>query len=112
MENRSPFHWKRITTFVILIYGALKFSGHFYSIIFAHYTSDNPLIPEYLDNYIAFPHYFFIPLWGVALWLGWLFYRRGHYKTQRFWYIVIGLVFMMLLEGTLYQLLMKFNPYG
>ncbi len=104
--------WRDAIAKLIFLYVVLQFLRQLYSIYKAHWIQVNPILPEILSDYIAFPHYFFICYWVVAVFLFCKFTKDETLQLQRFWVIPLSLVAFLFGNFFLYLFLMKINPYG
>jgi hypothetical protein len=72
----------------------------------------NPLIPEQLIDYVAFPLYFLVPLFSVmAAYSAYCLLKKGFHKPIN--YIMIAISALYFLFGAyIYNFINSFNPYG
>ena len=102
---------KSLRVFIIIsaIYSALRILSYSISLIQAYFNLDNPLIPDYLIYYIAFPLYFFIPIFSLILWYCIRSLTSKEYnKKVIFTFVIICYLF----EAHIYKFIQDFNPYG
>jgi hypothetical protein len=81
LNFKDPKVLKLLTTLVAL-YSALmclKYLGHLTGHLF---TSSNPLIPEYLSQYVAFPAFFIVPFFLALVLLSIRFLKTQHYNFK------------------------------
>lgn len=113
--NKAKFPslwWRDAVAKVVFLYVVFQFLRQFYAIYEGYLTVRNPLFPSYLSDYIAFPHYFLICFWGVAVYLFYKFMKDTRLQQERFWVIPVSLVAFLLGSFFLYLFLMEVNPLG
>jgi hypothetical protein len=106
----SPW-WKDLITKLLLLYVAIKVIGNVVSIVQGYLNAKNPLIPDYLVHYVAFPLYFLIALW-ITFFIVCLHLLRNEDRLKKWFYLVfIGILIYQLLETYVHQFLMFINPF-
>jgi len=83
-----------------------------YNFLVVYWHEQNPLMPNYLIDYIGFPLYFIIPLF-----IGIIFYCARSLVLKRFNTTVIVSVFLFTFlffinQGHIYKFIQSFSPYA
>ncbi len=104
--------WKDLITKLLLLFAAFKVIWDIVAIFQAYLNIDNPLIPDYLGHYIAFPLYFLIAIWTVFAFLCFRLIGNENQLKKWFYPVLIGMVVYQSFEFYLYQFLLVINPYG
>lgn len=105
--------WKDLLVKLTLLYALFKIGGFLYSMYQAYYSLDNPLIPEYLSSFMAFPVYFLIPIWMGIAFICYRLIKRERLMKKWFPYLMIGvLVYQLVIEAYLYHALLIINSYS
>ena len=113
MTFRLSGRRKKVILKLLLIFSLSKAVWYVYSIFQAYHGLSNPLIPDYLANFIAFPLYFLIADWLVISYLSWKLIRKEELLRTWFYHVFIGsLVYLFIGQALVYQLLQQINPYG
>ncbi len=102
----------RVVTLLVLLYAALMIISNVITIILSFLDlRNNPLIPDYLISYMAFPSYFVIPFFGMIIYLMSLQLNSKHLNNS----IVIGCFMVCAIYyffwGDIHLFIHKFNPY-
>lgn len=98
-------------TIATLLYSALmfiKYVGKF-SVFFREHQ--NPLIPKYLNDYVAFASYFIVPFFGIIICLCIHTLKTKNYNFRNV-YFLFGIAFLFFLfQSRIHEFIMSFNPY-
>ncbi len=109
LDNKSTL---RIFIIVSAIYSALRILSYSISFVQSYFNIDNPLIPDYLTYYIAFPLYFFIPIFSFILWYCIRSLKSKDYN-KKITFMIFGFVIVFyFFEVHIYKFIQEFNPYG
>lgn len=96
-----------------MLYSALIIISNVITIILSYFDfNKNPLLPDYLIYYIAFPSYFIIPFFGIILYLLSKELNSKHLNTYTILGCLIVCILYCFLWGDLHFFIHKFNPYG
>lgn len=109
----SPW-WKDLITKLILIFSFFNLfkNGYLVYFCFTEFNSDkNPMVPEVMANYMAFPHYFLIPLWALGIWFYYSALTTKRYFEHKFWMIPTGVLVLWGVEVIIFQLSVFINPF-
>ncbi|WP_033959161.1 hypothetical protein [Psychroserpens jangbogonensis] len=99
-------------TIVILLYSILMFFNYIENLAGFVFKPKNPLIPEYLTYYIAFPAYFILPFFLVVILICIRFLKTKQYQFHVVFFL-FGMVFLFFIfQWKIYEYLMHINPYG
>ncbi|MEM7087423.1 MAG: hypothetical protein AAF489_14650 [Bacteroidota bacterium] len=115
MAFKISLWWKDLITKLILIFAFFNVFKNMYLVYFcfAEFDSNkNPLIPDYIANYMAFPHYFLIPLWALGVWFYYTSLTTKKYFEREFWVIPTGLFVLWGLEVIVFRFSQFINPFG
>ncbi len=99
-------------TILILLYSALMFFEYTQRFLGIFTIPDNPLIPDYLPYYMAFPSYFVLPFFIIIIFtcVRMMIKRNYNYKTV---YILLGLVVLFFLfRWRIQEFLLSQSPYA
>jgi len=98
---------------LLLFLSIFKIGASLYALFTTYYSAqNNPLIPKYLVNYVAFPQYFLIPLWLAVFIMSWRLIRNETKLNTWFLHFFIGTLCFLFSEYWIYSLLMAVNPYS
>ena len=102
----------KVITLLVLLYAALMLISNVTTIVLSFLElRNNPLMPDYLVSYMAFPSYFVIPFFGIIIYLMSLQLNSKHLNSS----IVIGCLMVCVtyyfLWGDIHLFIHKFNPY-
>jgi hypothetical protein len=104
--------WKDFITKLLLLFAAFKVIWNIVAIIQGYLNIDNPLIPDYLGHYIAFPLYFLIAIWAVCFIICFQLIKNKDRLEKWFYPVLIIMVLYQFFEIYVYQFLTSINPYG
>lgn len=105
--------WKDLILKISLLFVTYKVIASFYAIYKAFRTIDkNPLIPDVLYKYVAFPYYFLTPIWIILFVVLLQLIIKEHLILKWFWVVMIGVVVFEFSEFYLYYLLCLVSPYA
>jgi hypothetical protein len=102
----------KLITVVTLLYSVLMvtiYLGQLSDIVF---KVKNPLIPEYLIYYIAFPALIILPFFLVIIFICIRSLKKGDFYFKSV-YTLLGIVFLFFIfQSKVYKFLMDINPYA
>lgn len=96
---------------VCSIYAVFIVVGLIINFIQFYFNFDNPLLPRYLINYVAFPLYFIIPVFTTIIIYTFWCYRNDTFYKNFIIGILIFSVLYFLFQAQLYQYIQCFSPY-
>lgn len=103
----------RVIGLLVLIYSVLIIVGNIVTLVLSFLDlNKNPLMPDYLVNYIAFPSYFIIPFFGIIIYLTSKQLNKKHLNKPKIVGCFILCILYYFLWGDLHLFIHKFNPYG
>jgi hypothetical protein len=73
---------------------------------------ENPLIPKYLLNYVAFPTFIIKPIFGIIIFICFRILKRGSYGNKVVYFIFAFADLNVLLQWQVFEFLMSFNPFS
>lgn len=73
---------------------------------------NNPLLPEYLIYYIAFPLYFLLPLFVLITFYSLSSLLKNEYNEKAIISLLALITLYFIFQGHIYTFIQKFNPYG
>ncbi|MFC4690291.1 hypothetical protein ACFO5T_07615 [Dokdonia genika] len=82
-----------------------------YSVYTAYTAVRSDLVPKYLAQYTAFPHYIFIAFYSLIIFYIWRI-LKGTIASQYWWVPVIAVIIFESTKFFIYGFLMWVNPFG
>ena len=110
--SKPKTDWWKITGQALLVIAALKSVLLVVAIIQSYSNVSNPLIPEYLGHYIAFPYYFLLAFWIVIFLLILNWYRKSTDWKKWVRFAAILVLALNYFQSNIISVINTFNPYG
>ncbi|AEE19915.1 hypothetical protein [Dokdonia sp. 4H-3-7-5] len=82
-----------------------------WSVYTAHAAVRSELVPKYLAQYSAFPHYIFIAFYSLIIFYIWRI-LKGALASENWWVPVIAVITFESTKFFIYGFLMWVNPFG
>lgn len=103
----------KILTILILFYAITQLLLLVIPFVRSYFSlGDNPLLPDYLIQYIAFPLYFLIPIFLLIIGFTLRSLHRNDY-SQGIVIVLMGFIILYFIFGyNIYGFLQNYNPYG
>jgi len=98
-----------LRTLRVIAIGFMLLNG--WSVYKAFEKDGNPLIPDTIPHYIAFPHFCIISFYGAVMYIIWKF-LKAHYESKHWWIPVVIVFFFEFFKFYIYGFLMWINPFG
>jgi len=99
-------------TILTLLYSVLMVLKYLENLLGFVFKPKNPLIPEYLSYYIAFPTYFILPFFIVIILLCIRFFKNDHYHFKAVYALFVVAFVFFIFQWRIYKFLMDINPYA
>lgn len=102
----------RPITIITIFCSVMVFVQYSRRLIISFREPENPLIPKFVSNYMAFPSYFILPLFFIIILICYLIIRRNKFD-YRIVYFLFGFVLVFFFfSGEINQFLLSKSPYA
>lgn len=102
----------RLIAIFVLFCAGFTILQHCYKLLNLYFTFKSPLLPKHLVKYASFPSFVIVPLFIIIFFVCIQILRTRGYNLKVVYPLFALIILYVLFQREIYDIIMRFNPYG